>query len=279
MILTISIASGFGLEVATALVKRGGWKIHLFDRNEEAGKAACSSLGNAATFHKVDVIIWRELSETFQDVFTKEGRLDFVFANAGIMEKSKFYDQHPAGQIPPELDWTTVEVDMKAVYTTSYLALHYFRQSPATDKSLVMTASAAGLYPGKLIPTYGGSKHAVVGFMRCIASELFREGIRCNAICPGAFKTGLLDDAVWDAIFAPDVFGSMSFVADVVLRLVDGDTLTDCLNNRVESGKVYGQTVEISVDRVYLREHATFCDTKMARAIGIRDTTHIKTLA
>lgn len=257
-------------------MKRGDWNVHLFDRNAKAGEAASSSLGNAATFHQVDVTDYQSLSMAFQETFMAEGRLDFVFANAGVTESSSFFARHPVDQVPPEPSSTTLDVNFKAVYTTSYLAMHYFRQSPAGDKSLVTTASSAGLYPASLAPIYSGTKHGVIGFTRSIAKGLIKEGIRCNTICPGVFRTGLVDDETWDRVFPADVFGDVSSVVNRVLQLIDGNELVDAVNNRVAEGKVYGLTVEIVVDQCYLREPPIFSNRVMAKSVGIRDLDQLK---
>lgn len=274
--MTVCTASGFGLGVATALVKRGEWNVHLFDRNAPAGEAVSSSLGTAATFHAVDVADYRSLSEAFHNTFTTEGRIDFVFANAGISEMAAFYDQHPAGQIPPDPNLTTVDVDFKSVCTTSYLALHYFRQSPAGDKALVSTASSAGLYSSAILPTYSGAKSAVIAFTRSIAKGLVKEGIRCNAICPAGFRTGLVDNETWDRIFAPDVLGDISSVVNRVLQLVDGKEMIDAVNNRVAEGEINGLIVEIVLDQFYFREPPIFSNPVMAKTAGVRDLDKVK---
>src|SRR3546814_2782515 len=56
---------------------------------------------------------------------------------------------------------------------------------------IVNTASVAGLRGGAAGGTYVASKHAVVGLTRSIAWSHGNEGIRCNAICPGAIETNI----------------------------------------------------------------------------------------
>lgn len=138
-------ASGMGLAVAEALAPKG-WIVHLLDFNEKAGIAAAQGLPNSK-FHKVDVTSWESLSKAFDAVFSQDGRLDFVFANAGIVERDNFYDTPDSDGIPPEPNQKTTDVNLKAVINQSYLALHYFRRSPHKGKntSLVMTASVGGL--------------------------------------------------------------------------------------------------------------------------------------
>lgn len=141
-------ASGMGLAVAQTLASKG-WTIHVLDFNKEAGVATERSLANTK-FHQVDVTSWESLSEAFKNAFSQAGRLDFVFANAGIVERDNFYDTPDSDDIPPEPKQTTLDVNLNSVINQSYLALHYFRRSPHKGKgaSLVMTASVGGLVSG-----------------------------------------------------------------------------------------------------------------------------------
>lgn len=147
-----------GLAVATALVNKGGWKVHLLDLNVTAGIKAVGGLGGNAVFHKANVTIYSDLAQIFDAIFKAEGRLDFVFGNAGVVEGFNFYKRHEEGGPPPELDTRIVEVNLKAIYYTCYLALHYFRQSVDSDRALVLTASCAGFYAAPNSAMYGGTK-------------------------------------------------------------------------------------------------------------------------
>lgn len=87
-----------GLAVAKALAadKSAQWKIHILDIKEEQGNKAVATLGGAehAVFHKVDITNYESLAAAFKSAFLDGGRkrLDVVFANAGIFEMSKYYD-------------------------------------------------------------------------------------------------------------------------------------------------------------------------------------------
>lgn len=60
--------------------------------------------------------------------------------------------------------------------------------------AIVVTASLAGLTAIPDDPIYGLTKHAVVGFVRSVAPQLERRGIRIQAVCPGWADTGLMTD-------------------------------------------------------------------------------------
>ena len=141
-----------GLEVASALSKRGGWHLHLLDLTTERGKQATQDVSNSK-YHEVNITDYDAFASIFQRVFDQEGRLDFVFANAGIVERFNFYDSHTTGRPPPPPDQTVIDINLKAVINTAWLAQHYFRQSTESDnKNLVMTASVGGLYRTQTSP-------------------------------------------------------------------------------------------------------------------------------
>jgi NAD(P)-dependent dehydrogenase (short-subunit alcohol dehydrogenase family) len=169
-------ASGMGLAVAEALGKHGNWNLHLFDMNEKSGDEAASRLG--ATFHKVDVTDYTSLSQAFKEAFLANRRIDFVFANAGIMERSNFYKAHNTGdEPPPPMTTIVLDINTNAVVQTSYLAQHYFRQTPhdgTSPRSLVITASCGGLYAVPASPVYGASKFAALGWTRNIAGPMWK---------------------------------------------------------------------------------------------------------
>lgn len=158
-----------GLAVAQTLAPKG-WTVHLLDFIRDASLAAEQSLASSK-FHQVDVTSYESLSEAFKRVFLQHGRLDFVFANAGIVERDNFYDTPNTDDVPPEPNQKTLDVNLNSVVNQSYLALHYFRRSPhkGENASLVMTASVGGLYPSQYCPIYSASKAGVLHFMRSIA--------------------------------------------------------------------------------------------------------------
>jgi NAD(P)-dependent dehydrogenase (short-subunit alcohol dehydrogenase family) len=155
-----------GLAVATALSALPSWEIHILDINSDRGSQAASTLARTS-FHYADVTKYNTLSEAFQNAFSRHKRLDFVFANAGMIERFNFYDPCP-GQTtdsksitpPPEPDLLSIDADLKGVILTTYLAQHYFRASPDQGRgaSIVLTASCGGLYPSYYSPLYSSAK-------------------------------------------------------------------------------------------------------------------------
>ncbi|PLB40118.1 NAD(P)-binding protein [Aspergillus candidus] len=256
-------ASGIGLAVARALADRGNWAIHIVDQDAQRGSQAAQDLPNT-TYHQTDITDYADLANTFDHIFTSSGRrLDFVFANAGIIERTNFYEKkQPAATAPQPPDLRTIQVNLNGAIYTTHLALHYFRLSPANGHgaSLLMTASCGGLYPSHYSPLYTASKYGVVGFMRSVANACFREGIRINALCPGIVQTNLVDAQGWSG-FPPNLFIPVAQVAEVVLALVDGGEMVDATGKRVVGP--YGCAVELSGSKYYFREQPAYCDAEM----------------
>lgn len=111
---------------------------------------------------------------------------DVVVANAGIA---------PGGPVAKTtLDaWEqTLRVNMTGVFLTFREALREMGQGGR----LIAMASTASLQGGANIAPYVASKHGVLGLVRSLAIEVARQGITCNAVCPGFVDTDIAQNAV-----------------------------------------------------------------------------------
>ena len=117
---------------------------------------------------------YTSLPNLFEQVFQKNTQINFVFANAGVGERKNFYDRtnnisHP----PAELD-LLIDIDLKSVINSAYLAQHYFRKRPKTTPAcLILNASIAGIYPVRFCLIYTAAKHGVVGFAKAVSKHFF----------------------------------------------------------------------------------------------------------
>ncbi|EEY16311.1 3-beta-hydroxysteroid dehydrogenase [Verticillium alfalfae VaMs.102] len=260
-------ASGMGLAVTQRLSAQG-WVVAILDFNEKAGQEAASSIPNTV-FLQTDVSSWASLSKAFDDTFERFGTIHFVFANAGIVEHANFYAVHDTtkSRIPPEPDQRVVDINLKSVINTTYLAQHYFRLSPhgGSDGVLVMTGSTGSLYPAEFCAMYAAAKAGVLNLMRSVAVSFYQvDGIRTYTICPGTVRTNLLSAERWGA-FPAAYFTAVETVAARVCMLVTGGAMTDSSGRTIPAGEDYGLACEIAGDEFYWRDPVSYCNEATAR--------------
>ncbi|KAM0326261.1 hypothetical protein ACHAQA_006858 [Verticillium albo-atrum] len=268
-------ASGMGLAVTQRLAAKG-WTVAILDFNDKAGQEAASSTPNTI-FLQTDVSSWDSLSKAFDAVFEQLGTIHFVFANAGIVERANFYAVHDTttSRIPPEPDQRVVDINLKSVINTTYLAQHYFRLSPhhGRDGVLVMTGSTGSLYPADFCAMYAAAKAGVLNLMRSIAVSFYHvDGIRTYAICPGTVRTNLLSAERWGA-FPEAYFTAVETVARRVDMLVDGGDMTDSSGKKIVAGMDFGLACEIAGEEFYWRDAVAYCNEatgKMMEATSMR---------
>ncbi|KUJ23338.1 NAD(P)-binding protein [Mollisia scopiformis] len=247
-------ASGMGFAVATSLSKKG-WRVTIADKNMQAGKIAAREL--SCSFFETDVCDFASLSTLFDQVFGKEGRINFVFANAGIGEHKSFYAQADGVSGPPaELD-TVIDVDLKGVINTTYLAQHYFRKVPkGTKNCLILNASIAGIYPAHYCPIYTAAKHGIVGFARAISTRFYNnDGIRVNALCPGSVRTNIFEKHEWDHFDNGFIeFIELAQIVKIVELILFDESMQ-------------GQVVEVAPKDHYLIKRLEYNDSNVAHTL------------
>lgn len=271
-----------GLSVALSMSTQE-WKVFILDFNESAGAKAVSEQPKLS-FLKVDVNSWDSLSSAFDEIFRSEGRLDFVFANAGILQMQNFYDLSTTSP-PSEISQLSIDINLKAVISTTYLARHYFLQSNDTvrDPVLVITASIASFvslkhrnfffekydahnekYAQEFNPLYTASKAGVLGFMRSIASPYHEDGIRTYAICPGTVRTTLFDSSVYES-FPEEYLTPVETIVSTVDTLVKGGSISDSRGQRVLAEDNYGLAVEVFGKEIFFRHQMEFINEGMRK--------------
>ena len=114
------------------------------------------------------------------------GRLDIVFANAGISGGlASIFEQSVD-------DWAEI---LRVNLIGPFLAIkHAAPHMKARGKgSIICTASVSGLRSGAGGPAYSASKAGVISLVRTAAQQLSGSNVRVNAICPGLIETGMTE--------------------------------------------------------------------------------------
>jgi NAD(P)-dependent dehydrogenase (short-subunit alcohol dehydrogenase family) len=179
--------SGLG-RVSSQLFAQEGAKVVITDISETRAKETLQLVldaGGEAIALKADVTVESEVEAAVQAAVDTYGKLDVMFANAGIPAKDFGLT---AFEDITEEEWDeTHDVVLKGVFFAVKHAVRAMKNNPAgpTGGSIICTSSAASLvgYPG--FPQYGAAKGGVNALVRiCAAWEIGKYGIRINAICP-----------------------------------------------------------------------------------------------
>jgi NAD(P)-dependent dehydrogenase (short-subunit alcohol dehydrogenase family) len=181
-------ASGIGEGTARRFAQEGA-RVVLADMQPEQGervRAQIEADGGQAMFVECDVSDPAAVQRAIDAAVERFGKLDIVFANAGINGVWA-----PVEELTPE-EWDrTIDINLKGTYLTVHFAVPHLKRNGGG--SIIITSSVNGTrtFSSPGASAYSSSKAAQVAFMKMIALELGRHDIRCNAICPGAIKTNI----------------------------------------------------------------------------------------
>lgn len=120
----------------------------------------------------------------------RNGRIDIVIANAGIVERKEFLDDSLTSDgdlAPPDL--SVLNVNLVGCMCTGKLALWWFKKNPTPGGALVLISSVGGYTDGKGITLYKASKHGVIGFLRGMKQYMPEANAHVTAIAPWMTKT------------------------------------------------------------------------------------------
>ena len=181
--------SGIGRASAIAFA-RDGARVVVSDVNHIGGEETVHLIeerGGESTFVPADISDGEQVAQLVAATLDRYGRLDCAHNNGGI--------EGPLASVVDlaEDDWNRViDINLKGIWW----CLKY--EIPAMlmtgGGAIVNTASVSGLkgFP-PLLPAYVASKFGVVGLTAVTARYYAQQGIRVNAVCPGAINTPMLD--------------------------------------------------------------------------------------
>ncbi|MNH96333.1 Levodione reductase [compost metagenome] len=182
--------SGIGKGAALRLAEHGAI-ICFLDRTPEKAevvKAEIERLGGQAEVIATDVSQSDQVEKAYKQVIEKFGRVDIVFANAGINGTWA-----PLEELSVE-DWDeTLNINLRGTFLTVKYAVPHLKKNGG---SVIITSSINGnrTFSNTGASAYSSSKAGQVAFMKMTALELAPSRIRVNAICPGAIDTQINDN-------------------------------------------------------------------------------------
>jgi NAD(P)-dependent dehydrogenase (short-subunit alcohol dehydrogenase family) len=170
--------SGIGLATAKQFAVEGAY-VFISGRRESNLARAVQEIGENVTSIQGDVSEPADLDLLFSQIKKDKGRLDIVFANAGVARYGQL------GEITEELYDSIFEINVKGVLFTVQKALPLLTDGA----SIILNASivASKGLPANAI--YSASKAAVRSFARTMSTDLKARQIRVNAVSPGPTDT------------------------------------------------------------------------------------------
>jgi NAD(P)-dependent dehydrogenase (short-subunit alcohol dehydrogenase family) len=174
--------SGIGLATARQFVAEGA-HVFITGRRQAELAEAVRQIGRNVTGVRGDVANLADLDRLFATVKRQQGRLDVLFANAGVGELV------PLGSISEEHFDKVFTINVKGLLFTVQKALPLLTDGG----SIILNASIAASKGAEAFSVYSASKAAVRSFARCWTTELRHRKIRVNAISPGPVDTPILD--------------------------------------------------------------------------------------
>jgi NAD(P)-dependent dehydrogenase (short-subunit alcohol dehydrogenase family) len=216
--------SGIGLSTAKLFHNQGA-KVAISGRDQKTLDEAAKAIGGDTLAVRADVSKLADIDRLFAQVTAKFGKIDVLFANAGI---AKFA---PVGDSSEQLFDETFDVNVKGLYFTIQKALPHLND----NAGIVLNSSVVNAKGSATTSVYSATKAAVRSLARTFASELVDRGIRVNVVSPGPITTpifgrlGLPQEAIDE--FASHVktqvpmkrFGTPEEVGNAVLFLASGE--------------------------------------------------------
>ena len=216
---------GIGLATAKQFVNEGAY-VFITGRRDTELAAAVKEIGRNVTGVQGDVSNLGDLDRLFAQIKREKGKLDIVFANAGVARYA------PLGSITEEFYDSIFDINVKGVLFTVQKALPLMPDGA----SIILNASIAGSKGLATYSVYSATKAAVRSFARTWTTDLKDRRIRVNAVSPGSIDTPAARDLLASSevgekrkkMIADSVplgrFGTPNEVAKAVVFLASDDS-------------------------------------------------------
>src|SRR6202051_2735328 len=177
-----------GFATAKEFVKEGAY-VFITGRDDSELAAAAKEIARNVTSVQGDASNLGDLDRLFAQIKQEKGKLDIVFANAGVAKYAPF------GKITEELYDSIFDINVKGLLFTVQKALPLLPDGA----SIILSASIVGSKGLSANSVYSATKAAVRSFARTWTTDLKDRRIRVNAISPGTIDTPGLNNLLASA--------------------------------------------------------------------------------
>jgi NAD(P)-dependent dehydrogenase (short-subunit alcohol dehydrogenase family) len=221
--------SGFGRATSLRFAQEGV-KVAIAARSQEKADETLrliEAVGGKAVFLPTDLTKAEEVQAMVTRTVETFGRLDFGVNIAGI-----------GGPFLPTADYTESDWnEVIAINLTAVWLCMKYELGPMLNQgeggAIVNMSGTFGLVGVANLAPYSATRHGVLGLTKSAALEYVKQGIRINAVCPGAAKTPMLDaatggqpevEAEWASLMPINRLGQPGEIANAIVWLCSNDS-------------------------------------------------------
>lgn len=181
--------SGIGLATAKRFAAEGAY-VFVTGRRQKELDAAVKDIGDNVRGVQGDVSNLADLDRLYKVVESDKGRLDIIFANAGVGEFAS------VAEVTEQHFDKIFDINVKGALFTVQKGLRLLRDGG----SILLTGSVAGSKGFERFGVYNASKAAIRSFARTWTADLKARKIRVNVISPGPIDTPILTGVPAEAV-------------------------------------------------------------------------------
>src|SRR5258708_10102516 len=224
-------SAGIGLAPAKRFAEEGAY-VFITGRRQAELDAAVKQIGPKAVAVRADASSIADLAHLFDTVKAAKGRIDVLFANAGI------YEFTPFGTITEDAYDKMFDINVKGVLFTVQQAVPLI----VDGGSIILTGSVAGSKGFEAATRYSATKASIRSFARTWTSDLNARNIRVNVLSPRPIHTPGFD------VFAnDDVRNYMKSIVPLG-RIGDADEIAKAALFLASDDSSYVAGIELFVD-------------------------------
>jgi NAD(P)-dependent dehydrogenase (short-subunit alcohol dehydrogenase family) len=170
--------SGIGLATARLFIQEGA-QVAITGRDQKTLDEAIAELGSGARGYRADITVAEDRKQLFAALAKDFGKLDIVFANAGISGRT------PTGSTDEAIFENVIHTNLSGVFFTVNSAAPLLND----NGSIILNGSVHNYLGQAGVAAYAATKGGLLSMARSIAADLAPRNIRVNVVAPGATKT------------------------------------------------------------------------------------------
>lgn len=231
--------SGIGLATARLFIAEGA-QVAITGRDQKTLDQSVVELGSNARGYRADVTIAEDRKRLFSTLAEDFGKLDIVFANAGIGGRT------PTGSTDEAAFENIIHTNLNGAFFTVNSATPLLND----NASIIFNGSVHNYIGQAGMAAYAATKGGLVSMARAVAADLAPRNIRVNVVAPGATKTPIWKRGARASASAEDSAKLADFISSAIPlgRWGEPEELAKAVLFLASDDSSYVNAVELMVD-------------------------------